>query len=141
MTSRPVGSRHCLVAPSLVVADGRFSSLSGRHPRKSRVGWFGWNASYAGVDQAAGALSLHFGRDGYVGLLTFGDGVTNVCGLVYSSGTGGVRGDDVLTAAVREQPALAELLRDADEVGRVSRRRAPAVLARDVGGSGTTSRR
>lgn len=107
------GARDSLAAPFLVVADGRYSTLSGRQPRKSRTGWFGWNASYAGIDQPAGALSLHFGRDGYVGLLTFGDGMTNVCGLVHLNGASAVRWDDVLAAAVREQPALADLLQNA----------------------------
>jgi flavin-dependent dehydrogenase len=109
-------SRHRLRAPLLVVADGRFSSLSGRHARKSRAGWFGWNAPFVEVDQPPGSLSLHFGRDGYVGLLTFGDGVTNVCGLTRADGTNPLRWDAVLAAAVREQRALADLLRDARRV-------------------------
>jgi menaquinone-9 beta-reductase len=108
--------RRSLTAPCLVVADGRFSSLSGRQTRKSRVGWFGWNAPFTGIDQPPGALSLHFGRDGYVGLLTFGDGVTNVCGLTRSDGTSPLRWEEILAVAVSEQVALAHLLRSATRV-------------------------
>ncbi len=105
-----------LVAPWLVVADGRFSMLSGRHLPKARAGWFGWNASFAGVDQPPGALSLHFGRHGYVGLLTFRDGVTNVCGLTLRDGLTPASWEAVLTAAIDEQPALASLLRPATRI-------------------------
>jgi 2-polyprenyl-6-methoxyphenol hydroxylase-like FAD-dependent oxidoreductase len=105
-----------LVATWLVVADGRFSLLSGRRPRKSRAGWFGWNASFAGVDQPPGALSLHFGRHGYVGLLTFRDGVTNVCGLTRRDGSTTVSWEAVLAEAIDEQAALASLLGPATRV-------------------------
>lgn len=110
--------RHSLNAPCLVVADGRFSSLSGRRTRKSREGWFGWNAPFTGIDRPPGALSLHFGRDGYVGLLTFGDGVTNVCGLTRSDGMSPLRWEEILAVAVREQAALSQLLRNATRVDR-----------------------
>ena len=105
-----------LVAPCLVVADGRFSSLSGRHLPKARAGWFGWNASFAGVDQPPGALSLHFGRRGYVGLLTFRDGLTNVCGLTLRDGSATSSWEAVLATAIDEQPALASLLRPATRI-------------------------
>jgi menaquinone-9 beta-reductase len=109
-------TRRSLAAPLLVVADGRFSTLSGRLVAKSREGWFGWNTSFVGSGQPPGTLSLHFGREGYVGLLTFGDGVTNVCGLTRTDGTSALRWDAVLSAALAEQPALAELLRHATRV-------------------------
>jgi menaquinone-9 beta-reductase len=105
--------RQAVGAPLLVVADGRFSTLSGRTPRKARVGWFGWNASFVGAAQPPGALSLHFHAGGYVGVLTFADGVSNVCGLVKLDGTRPPRWQDVFATAVREQPALARLLRTA----------------------------
>jgi 2-polyprenyl-6-methoxyphenol hydroxylase-like FAD-dependent oxidoreductase len=105
-----------LSAPWLVVADGRFSSLSGRRVRKARAGWFGWNASFSGVEQAPGTLSLHFGRRGYVGLLTFNDGRTNVCGLTICDGSAGVSWEDVLAEAVDEQPALGRRLRPANRL-------------------------
>jgi 2-polyprenyl-6-methoxyphenol hydroxylase-like FAD-dependent oxidoreductase len=105
-----------LVAPWLVVADGRFSSLSGRRVSKTRAGWFGWNASFAGVDQPPGALSLHFGRHGYVGLLTFLDGTTNVCGLTRRAAAATASWETVLAEAADEQPALSSLLRPATRV-------------------------
>ena len=105
-----------LVAQWLVVADGRFSSLSGRRPQKTRAGWFGWNASFAGVGEPPGALSLHFGRHGYVGLLTFADGTTNVCGLTRRDGSTTISWEAVLGEAIDEQPALASLLRPAARV-------------------------
>jgi flavin-dependent dehydrogenase len=111
------GSDHDrLVAQWLVVADGRFSSLSGRRPPKTRAGWFGWNASFAGVEEPPGALSLHFGLHGYVGLLTFLDGTTNVCGLTRRDGSTTVSWEAVLAEAIDEQPALASLLRPATRV-------------------------
>jgi len=111
------GSEHDrLVVSWLVVADGRFSSLSGRRPAKTRAGWFGWNASFTGVDQLPGALSLHFGRHGYIGLLTFRDGTTNVCGLTRRDGSTTAPWEDVLAAAIDEQPALSLLLRSATRV-------------------------
>ncbi len=110
------GTRDRMSASWLVAADGRFSSLSGRRLSRTRVGWFGWNTSFAGIDQLPGALSLHFGRHGYVGLLTFGDGVTNVCGLTRRDESVLPRWDEVLTAAASEQPALASLLQNATRV-------------------------
>ena len=109
-------SRHVLTAPLLVAADGRFSTLSGRPVHKSRTGWFGWNASFVEVDQRPGVLSLHLGRKGYVGLLTFGNGLTNVCGLTRADGTTPMRWEAVLSAAVRERQALHDLFRDARRV-------------------------
>jgi menaquinone-9 beta-reductase len=103
-------------APLLVIADGRFSTLSGRDVRKTRGGWFGWNASFVGADQPAGALSLHFYAGGYVGVVTFADGVSNVCGLVKLDGLRPARWEDVLRTAAREQPSLARLLHAATRV-------------------------
>lgn len=100
----------------LVIADGRFSTLSGRPLRKTRAGWFGWNATFDGVAQAPGALSLHFHRGGYVGVLTFADGLSNVCGLVELDARRTARWEEVLGAAVRELPPLARLLRAATRV-------------------------
>jgi flavin-dependent dehydrogenase len=105
-----------LASPSLVVADGRFSSLSGRRAPKTRAGWFGWNALFAGVGQPPGGLSLHFGRHGYVGLLTFLDGTTNVCGLTRRDGSTTSSWEAVLAEAIDEQPALASLLRTATRI-------------------------
>ncbi len=108
--------REVIDAPLLVVADGRFSTLSGRSYPKTRAGWFGWNASFVGAAQDPGVLSLHFHQAGYVGVLTFADGVSNVCGLVKLDGTRPPGWEDVLGAAMREQPALARLLEAATRV-------------------------
>ena len=103
-------------APTIVVADGRFSTLSGRAIPKTRSGWFGWNASFVGVAQPPGALSLHFHEGGYVGLLTFADGVTNVCGLVRLDGLRPPRWEEILSSAAARQPVLAGLFARATRV-------------------------
>jgi 2-polyprenyl-6-methoxyphenol hydroxylase-like FAD-dependent oxidoreductase len=103
-------------AKLLVAADGRFSSLSGRRPPRRRQGWFGWNATWAGVDKPPGHLSLHFGRSGYVGLLVFGDGLTNVCGLTRQRLGDSPSWHEACAQAIKDQPALARLLRGAERV-------------------------
>jgi menaquinone-9 beta-reductase len=107
---------HTIDAAMLVVADGRFSTLSGRVIPKTRTGWFGWNASFVGVGQPPGTLSLHFCDGGYVGVLTFADGVTNVCGLVNLDGRTPPRWDAVFASAVADQAALAALMSKATRV-------------------------
>ena len=97
-------------AALLIAADGRFSALSGRQPARGRQGWFGWNATWAGIDRPPGHLSLHFYRSGYVGALVFGDGLTNVCGLTRRRLGDSTSWDEVCERAVLEQPALARLL-------------------------------
>ena len=46
-------------------------------------GWFGWSAEFSGTGAMPGELALHFFPGGYWGLLTYPDGRTNVCGLLY----------------------------------------------------------
>ncbi len=104
-------------APLLIAADGRFSSLSGRQPTRGRHGWFGWNATWAGVEKPPGYLSLHFYRTGYVGVLVFGDGLANVCGLTRRDLGESPSWEAVCDRALSEQAALAQLLRHA---GRIS---------------------
>jgi flavin-dependent dehydrogenase len=70
-----------------IMADGRFT-LAARGSIKGRRGWFGWNATFGGVPQRPGDLSMHFFPLGYFGVLTFQDRTSNVCGLTYV-------GDDV----------------------------------------------
>jgi menaquinone-9 beta-reductase len=110
--------RQAVEAPLLVIADGRFSTLSGREVRKTRAGWFGWNASFIGAAQPPGALSLHFYPGGYVGVVTFADGVSNVCGLVKLAGTREARWEEIVRTAIDEQPSLAALLRTATQIDR-----------------------
>jgi flavin-dependent dehydrogenase len=90
--------------------------LSGRPVRKTRAGWFGWNAAFVGASQPPGSLSLHFHRAGYVGVLTFADGVSNVCGLVNLDGSQPARWEDIFRTAVGGQLSLARLLRSATRV-------------------------
>jgi len=108
--------RRSVRAAVLVIADGRFSTLSGRPLQKTRAGWFGWNASFVGAAQPPGSLSLHFHTGGYVGVLTFADGVSNVCGLVKLDGQRPPRWEDVLKDALSEQASLARLLRAATRI-------------------------
>jgi 2-polyprenyl-6-methoxyphenol hydroxylase-like FAD-dependent oxidoreductase len=103
-------------APLLIAADGRFSSLSGRQSARGRQGWFGWNATWAGVQALPGHLSMHFYRSGYVGVLVFGDGLANVCGLSRRRAGESMAWDEVWEHAVNEQPALAQLLRGASRI-------------------------
>jgi flavin-dependent dehydrogenase len=67
----------------LVLADGRFSINGGKALERTSdaSGWYGWHSSFENLDQQPGDLSLHIYPGGYVGLLTFADGTTNVCGL------------------------------------------------------------
>ena len=103
-------------APLLIAADGRFSSLSGRQPTRGPQGWFGWNATWAGVAKPPGHLSLHFYRFGYVGVLVFGDGLANVCALTRRRLGESTSWDVVCEQALEEQPALARLLHAAERV-------------------------
>jgi 2-polyprenyl-6-methoxyphenol hydroxylase-like FAD-dependent oxidoreductase len=103
-------------APLLIAADGRFSSLSGRQTTRGRQGWFGWNATWAGVEKPPGHLSLHFHRSGYVGVLVFGDGLTNVCGLTRRRLGESTSWDAVWDQAFNQQPALARLMAGAERV-------------------------
>jgi 2-polyprenyl-6-methoxyphenol hydroxylase-like FAD-dependent oxidoreductase len=103
-------------APLLIAADGRFSSLSGRQPTRGRQGWFGWNATWAGIGKPPGHLSLHFYRTGYVGVLVFGDGLANVCGLTRRDLGESASWEAVCDRALGEQAALAQLLRHAERI-------------------------
>jgi len=94
---------------ALVLADGRFGGPP-LPEKKPAEGWFGWNAAFDGVPQPPGALSLHFYFGGYVGLLTFADGTTNVCGLRKRRAGEAGDWDAVFKSALVRSPALAELL-------------------------------
>jgi menaquinone-9 beta-reductase len=103
-------------APVLIAGDGRFSSLSGRQLTRPPRGWFGWNATWAGIGKPPGHLSLHFCRTGYVGVLVFGSGLANVCGLTTRRLGESTSWDELCIDAVNQQPALARLLGGADRV-------------------------
>jgi len=80
----PVPEREFFNPENVVFADGRFTMGMERQIDK-RTGWFGWNSTFSGVGQKAGDLSLHFYPGGYVGMLTFQNGESNVCGLKFKS--------------------------------------------------------
>jgi 2-polyprenyl-6-methoxyphenol hydroxylase-like FAD-dependent oxidoreductase len=68
-------------ADLVVWADGRFSAGASMATANDAAAWYGWNATFSGVEQIPGQMSLYFLPDGYVGLLTFKDGTSNLCGL------------------------------------------------------------
>ncbi len=103
------------VADLVVVSDGRFS-LGEKRLTRRRVGWIGWNATFAGVRQAPGELSMHFFPFGYFGALTFADGSTNVCGLTSLPGDQAHSWDERWCAVVSAQPHLARLMKDTERV-------------------------
>jgi len=109
VTCRSGGDEWEAPASLVVIADGRFSSLSGRGRRRTARGWFGWNTTFEGVDAAPGSLTLHFCQAGYVGTLTFADGLTNVCGLTWLDARV-VSWEDVLAGAMAERRPLGRLL-------------------------------
>lgn len=68
-------------ADYVVWADGRFSGQESVDLSNGGPVWSGWNAPFSGVHQRPGEMSLYFLPDGYVGLMTFKDGTSNLCGL------------------------------------------------------------
>lgn len=92
-----------------VLSDGRFS-VAHDDQKQDAAGWYGWNAAFSGTDQPPGALSLHFYGGGYVGTLTFKDGITNVCGLIYRERSGATSWQNVFEKAIENQPRLRSLL-------------------------------
>jgi menaquinone-9 beta-reductase len=99
-------------ADLLVLADGRFSLAADAGPKPAQ-GWFGWNATFARVPQDPGQLSLHFFPGGYVGVLTFSDGKSNVCGLSFQR-AGGRSCPGFFAEALAAQPPLRALLARAE---------------------------
>lgn len=63
----------------VIWADGRFSR---QDPiEKGPHAWYGWNATFSGIAQKPGEMSFFFLPNGYIGILTFKDGTSNLCGL------------------------------------------------------------
>ena len=78
----------------VVLADGRHSTfrqkINNAHTHtqesvKAKKGWLGFNGEFKGLDREPGKLSLYIFFQAYVGLLSFGNGLTNVSGLIHSS--------------------------------------------------------
>ena len=68
----------------VVLADGCYT-LARDAATKPRRGWFGWSASFSGVRQNPGTLTLHAFPGGYVGLQTCSGEVTSVSGVTWHS--------------------------------------------------------
>lgn len=109
-----VDERH---ADLVVLADGRFS-LAAPRMAKERQGWFGWNATFMGVPQRPGELSVHFFPFGYIGVLTFADGSSNVCGLALFEHEAPRPWDEFWPSALARQPPLDRLMAGAARVTR-----------------------
>ncbi len=102
-------------AKHLVLSNGRFNPMSGQ-PIGKRAGWYGWNALFEDVPQEPGEMSMHFYPGGYVGVLTFRDGTSNVCGLRHRRNGDHGGWNDVFADAMERQPNLEDLLKDARRV-------------------------
>ena len=97
-----------------VLADGRFSLAQGDAHKAQNGGWYGWNALFLNARQDPGGLSLHFYPGGYVGTLTFKDGLTNVCGLLYRHRSQPLLSwENIFSEAIAAQPHLKAMLADA----------------------------
>lgn len=112
MTGRRALPEEVRAADLVVRADGRFSAAA---PAKTG-GWFGWNAAFRGADAAPGQLSLHFRPGGYVGVVTFPDGTSNVCGLLHRTAGAASSWEDVFSEETSRLPSLKALLRGAERV-------------------------
>lgn len=93
----------------LVRAAGRFSDSVA--PKDG--GWYGWNALFCNVDQAPGDMTMYFGRSGYVGVLTFADGTTNVCGLTLRKRGDAAGWEEIYSGLRRDQPELEKITANA----------------------------
>ena len=92
----------------VINAAGRFAGEEAR----ASAGWFGWNAEFQGLDRKPGELSLHFYPGGYVGVLTFKEGQSNVCGLAYRGAGKKESIEEGAQRAMDLEPSLKELLRE-----------------------------
>jgi flavin-dependent dehydrogenase len=80
---------------------------------KGRGGWYGWNATFENIPQKPGELSMHFFPGGYVGVITFADGTSNVCGLFKRKEKGPIDWRRTHAHAIAHAPTLKKLLADA----------------------------
>lgn len=103
-------------ADALILADGRVS-IGIPPQRKAQAGWYGFNATYVQVAQRPGEQSLHFFPGGYIGVVTYADGRTNVCGLVHRAPNSNQSWEQVFTESCRRSPALKFTLRGAERNG------------------------
>lgn len=106
----PLGTGRLLRGDSTlkVNASGRFAS----GPPRKLTGWYGWNASFEGIPQEPGELSLHFFAGGYVGIITFQGGLSNVCGLSYRLAGRKEAVEDSALRAMEAQPSFKNLVQE-----------------------------
>lgn len=122
-SSSPYSSRPVPMAPKVanisanvvVIATGRYS-VGSYIPHKQNGGWYGWNALFRGVKQTAGEQSLHFFHQGYVGVLTYSNGESNVCGLLNRSPQDQISWSDVYSRVMTHQPSFAFLMKNAERL-------------------------
>jgi 2-polyprenyl-6-methoxyphenol hydroxylase-like FAD-dependent oxidoreductase len=106
------------LAPIVIFADGRFSEAGTKMQttESNTAGWYGWNAAFRNTNMNAGDMSLNLIPGGYVGVLTFADGSTNVCGLTYRSTNNRQSWDECFLYAKRHNALLEKTLRNAEQI-------------------------
>ena len=98
-----------------VSAQGRLPP--GRTQPETRKRWYGMNAEFEGAPLRSGSVSLHFFPGGYIGMLTYANGMTNVCGLVRGAfKEGGESWQDVFSRLSDKRPDLRGMLAQAKAV-------------------------
>jgi 2-polyprenyl-6-methoxyphenol hydroxylase-like FAD-dependent oxidoreductase len=97
----------------IVLADGKRCRWGRPEDRRVREalgadGWYGLNADFSDPESASSQIELHFFKEGYLGLLNFESGVTNLCGLSRQSLFRRAGGDldALLEAAASGQPRM-----------------------------------
>lgn len=99
-------------APIVIFADGRFSDAGTKtHTTENASdGWYGWNATFHHTNLNPGDMSLNLIPGGYVGVLTFADGTTNVCGLTARSANNPISWDECFLQAKHHNKPLEQML-------------------------------
>lgn len=100
----------------LILADGRYS-MGHLKSGQDENGWFGFNAPFENVNQAPGEQSLHFFPGGYVGVLTFADGVSNLCGLIRRPFEEKISWDNIYQRVQKKSSPLRKLVESAQRIG------------------------
>lgn len=85
----------------------------GRKTQPQKNGWYGWNAQFENVNQPDGALSMHFYRDGYIGVQTYQNGKSNVSGIVYRSQHSKLNWESIFEHAKSKNIHFAKLIKEA----------------------------
>ncbi len=111
------GGRYSFTPPSLPVEQhGEENSSPRISVGRLGGGWYGWNATFDRVPQTPGTLSLHFHAGGYVGVITFANGSSNVCGLFKRSGHEPISWEKTHEHAQEKSTSLRKLLANSKRV-------------------------